>query len=460
MFPFPARRRHRRPPGPSGLPVLGVLPAMKRNPTAVYMDAALRYGDVSHIKIGPRDGYLVTDPRDIRHVLQDNARNYHKGSLYQKLKVALGNGLVTSEDAYWLRQRRIAQPAFHRERIAASASVMAQEATETGNRWEAIALASGSVDVLQEMMHLTEKIVLRAMLGSDPDMLAETARAWSVVNEYIGESLWSLGITDSWPTPRNRRFRRALVVLDRTIFSVIEQRRRSRADNDDLVSLLLSARDPDTGEGMTDQQLRDEVMTIFLAGHETTALAATWAWYLLAQHPEIRRQLENELDAALGGRAPSYQDVERLTYTRMVVEETMRLYPPAWGFSRTALGPDRIGEYDLPPGWLVFVIPWVMHRHPKYWDDPERFDPERFTPARSAARPKFIYLPFGAGPRQCIGNHFAMTEAQIIVATLAQRYRLHLVSGQRVEPQPLITLRPRHGVTMVIEARAVQYSHA
>ena len=278
MFPFLAsRRRHRRPPGPSGLPVLGVLPAMKRNPTAVYMDAALRYGDVSHIKIGPRDGYLVTDPRDIRHVLQDNARNYHKGSLYQKLKVALGNGLVTSEDAYWLRQRRIAQPAFHRERIAASASVMAEEATETGNRWEAIALASGSVDVMKEMMHLTEKIVLRAMLGSDPDMLAETARAWSVVNEYIGESLWSLGITDSWPTPRNRRFRRALLVLDRTIFSVIEQRRRNRADNDDLVSLLLSARDPDTGEGMTDQQLRDEVMTIFLAGHETTALAATWA---------------------------------------------------------------------------------------------------------------------------------------------------------------------------------------
>ncbi|HEY6360017.1 MAG TPA: cytochrome P450, partial [Vicinamibacterales bacterium] len=287
MFPFVAGRPHRRPPGPPGLPLLGMMPAMRRDAIGVYMDAAMRYGDVSYLKIGPRNGYLVIDPHDIRHVLQDNARNYHKGPLYQKLKVALGNGLVTSEDAFWLRQRRIAQPAFHRERIAAMTCVMAEEATATANRWGAVASANGSVDVLQEMMHLTETIVLRAMLGSDPQMLADTARAWSVVNEYIGESFWRLGFTDSWPTPRNRRFRRALAVLDRTIFAVIEQRRGTGAVGSDLVSLLLAARDPDTGEGMTDRQLRDEVMTIFLAGHETTALATAWAWYLLAQHPDV-----------------------------------------------------------------------------------------------------------------------------------------------------------------------------
>ena len=277
---------------------------------------------------------------------------------------------------------------------------------------------------------------------------------------YIGENFWKIGLTARWPTPRNRQFHRAVALLDRTIFQLIDDRRRDGAEGDDLISMLLSARDPETGEGMTDRQLRDEVMTFFLAGHETTALAVTWAWYLLAQHPASRSLLEAELDRVLGGRPPVFDDLERLVYTRMVIEETMRLYPPAWGFSRRALAADRIGEYDLEPGWLVFVIPWIMHRHPKYRDEPERFDPERFDPARGAARPKFIYLPFGAGPRQCIGNHFAMAEAQIILATLVQRFRLHVVPGQQVVPRPLITLRPRDGIVMRIEARIPCLAHA
>jgi len=436
-----------------------MMPAMKRDATGTFMRAALQYGDVCYMKIGPRRGYLVTDPSDIRHVLHDNARNYHKSPLYDRLRTTLGNGLVTSEDGYWLRQRRIAQPAFHRERIARSAGVMAEEAARTAERWASLAAAGRSVDVSQEMMHLTQAIVLRAMLGSDAATLAESARAWSIVNEYIGENFWTLGITASWPTPRNRRFRRAIAVLDRTIFAVINERRRTGGEGDDLVSMLLTARDPETGEGMTDRQLRDEVMTIFLAGHETTALAVTWAWYLLARHPAALALLESELDRVLAGGAPVYDDLERLPYTRMVIEEAMRLYPPAWGFSRRALAADRIGDYELPPGWLVFVIPWVMHRHPNYWDEPERFDPERFSPERNAARPKFIYLPFGAGPRQCIGNHFAMTEAQIIMATLAQRYRLRLAPGQRVEPRPLITLRPSRSIAMRLETRAAWPSY-
>ena len=430
-----------------------MMPAVRRDPTGAFMDAALRYGDVSYLKIWNRHGYLITDPHLIRHVLQDNARNYHKSPLYEKLKDTLGNGLVTSEDAYWLRQRRIAQPAFHRERIARSVGVMAREAAKTAESWATMAAAGGSLDVLQEMMHLTQSIVLAAMLGSDATRLTESASAWSMVNEYIGENFWKVGLTARLPTPRNRRFHRAVALLDRTIFLLIEERRRNGAGGDDLISMLLAARDPETGEGMTDRQLRDEVMTFFLAGHETTALAVTWAWYLLAQHPASRLLLEAELDAVLDGRQPGFGDLERLTYTRMVIEETMRLYPPAWGFSRRAVAADRIGEYDLPPGWLVFVIPWVMHRHPKHWDDPERFDPARFGAAQSAARPKFIYLPFGAGPRQCIGNHFAMAEAQIILATLGQRYRLHLVPGQHVVPRPLITLRPRDGITMRVDAR-------
>jgi cytochrome P450 len=437
-----------------------MMPAIRRDPTGAFMDAALRYGDVSYLKIWNRHGYLITEPHDIRHVLQDNARNYHKSTLYDRLKSTLGNGLVTSEDAYWLRQRRIAQPAFHRERIAKSTGVMAQEAEKTARRWATFAATGRSIDVQQEMMGLTQSIVLAAMLGSDATRLTESARAWSIVNEYIGENFWKVGLTAHLPTPRNRQFHRSVAHLDRTILQLIDNRRRNGADGNDLISMLLSARDPETGEGMSDRQLRDEVMTFFLAGHETTALAVTWAWYLLAQHPAVLARLEGELDAVLDGRQPAFDDLERLPYTRMAIEETMRLYPPAWGFSRRALAADQIGGYDLPPGWLVFVIPWVMHRHPKYWDDPERFDPERFSAAQSAARPKFIYLPFGAGPRQCIGNHFAMAEAQIILATLVQRYRLHLVPGQHVVPRPLITLRPRDGIAMRIEARVPRLAHA
>jgi len=223
--------------------------------------------------------------------------------------------------------------------------------------------------------------------------------------------------------------------------------------------MLLFARDEETGDVMTDRQLRDEVMTIFLAGHETTSLALTWIWYLLSQHPDAQQLVEREVDASLQGRTPGYEDLARLPYTRMVIEEAMRLYPPAWGFSRQALGPDTIGGYHLPKGWLVFVIPAVMHRLPAYWADPDRFDPLRFTPEQTAARPKFVYLPFGAGPRQCIGNQFALIEAQLIVATLAQRYRLRLLPGHPVEPWALVTLRPRYGMKMIVERRPAPASH-
>ena len=220
--------------------------------------------------------------------------------------------------------------------------------------------------------------------------------------------------------------------------------------------MLMNARDEETGERMTDEQLRVEVTTFLLAGQETTSLALTWTWFLLSQHPAARQRLEHELDTVLGGRAPEYSDLAQLPYTRMVVDEAMRLYPPAWGFSRQALDDDTLGGFQLPRGWLAFVVPYVLHRLPAYWKDPEAFEPDRFSPERSAERPKFVYLPFGAGPRQCIGNQFALIEAHLSVATLAQRYRLQLVPGHRVEPWPLITLRPRYGMPMTIETRQVK----
>jgi cytochrome P450 len=442
------------PPGPRGLPILGMLPAVRRDPTGVFMRAAQRYGEVVSFKIANRRGFLITNPADVRHVLQDNARNYHKSPLYEKLRMTLGNGLLTSEDDFWLRQRRIAQPAFHRQRVSALADVMAAAAREAAAQWDAIASAGRPVDIAEEMMRLTRTVVLRALLGGDLGPYSPSIdEAWTVINEYIGESFWSLGLTDRLPSAKRRRFQAARAILRGAVDHVINERRRHPAESADLLSMLLAARDEETGETMTDEQLRTEVTTFLLAGQETTSLALTWTWYLLSQHPHARQRLETELDEVLEGRPPEYADLPRLPYTRMVIDETMRLYPPAWGFSRQAMGDDRLGGYRLPKGWMAFVIPYVLHRLPAYWPNPDAFDPDRFSPERSVDRPKFVYVPFGAGPRQCIGNQFALIEAHLSVATLAQKYRLQLAMSQRVDAWPLITLRPRYGMSMIVERR-------
>jgi cytochrome P450 len=442
------------PPGPRGVPILGMLPALRRDPTGTFIHAAQRYGDVVYFKIANRRGFLITNPADVRHVLQDNARNYHKSPLYQKLRMSIGNGLLTSEDDFWLRQRRIAQPAFHRQRVAALAGVMAQSAREAAAQWDTYAAGGRPVDIAEEMMRLTRTVVLRALLGGDLGPYSSTVdHAWTVINEYIGESFWSFGFTERLPTAKNRRFQAARATMRAAVDHVIEERRRHPSDSVDLLSMLLSARDEETGETMTDEQLRTEVTTFLLAGQETTSLTLTWTWYLLSQHPQARQRLEGELDAVLEGRRPEYDDLANLPYTRMVVDEAMRLYPPAWVFSRQAMGDDQLSGYRLPKGWLAFVVPYVIHRLPAYWPNPAAFDPERFSPERSADRPKFAYIPFGAGPRQCIGNQFALIEAQLSVATLAQSYRLHLAPDQRVDAWPLITLRPRYGMSMVVERR-------
>ena len=434
-----------------------MLPAIRRNPTGTFLNAARRFGDVVYFRIGPRRAFLITNPADVRHVLQDNARNYHKSPLYDKLRQSLGNGLLTSEDEFWLRQRRIAQPAFHRQRIAALGGIMTEAAMEEVGRWEQMASGRAPVDVAEQMMHLTRTVVLRTLLGAELGPYADTVdEAWATINRHIGESFWAIGLLDAFSTRKRRRFDEARRVLQSAVEYAIAERRRASSDRVDLLSMLLAARDDETGEAMTDDQLRVEVTTFLLAGQETTALALTWTWYLLSQHADARRRLEEELDAVLGGRPPGFADLANLTYTRMVLEEAMRLYPPAWGISRQALAADELSGFRLPAGWIALVIPYVLHRLPKYWDDPERFDPERFLPERSADRPKFVYLPFGAGPRQCIGNHFAMMEAQLVLATLAQRYRAHLVPGHLVEPLVLISLRPRYGMPMYIERRQVR----
>jgi cytochrome P450 len=423
---------------------------------ATFLDAADRYGDMVHLKAGPYHGFLLSDPADIKHVLQDNARNYHKSPLYERLRDSLGNGLLTSEDSFWLRQRRLAQPAFHRQRLTTMADAMVSCTEQRLERWEHVVSSGETIDLVAEMMALTQAIIVRTMFSTDLGATADVVnRTWPIINRRIGETFWSTKLETTLPLPANVRFRHALRELDSVVYRIISERRQSRRDEADLLSMFLSARDDETGAVMTDRQLRDEVMTMLLAGHETTSLALSWTYYLLSRHPESERRITDEVDRVIGDRWPTFADVDQLIWTRRVLEESLRLYPPAWGFSRLALGDDEIGGYRVPKGSIVFLIPFVIHRRPKLWPDPERFDPDRFAPERESVRPRFAYIPFGGGPRGCIGNQFAMLEAQLIVAMIAQRYRIELVPDQNIRPEPLITLRPNPGIRATIKKRSI-----
>jgi cytochrome P450 len=442
------------PPGPRGYPIIGLLPQLRSDPVRTFLDAADRFGDVAYLKAGPYHGFLVTDPADIKHVLQDNARNYHKSPLYQRLRDGLGNGLLTSEDSFWLRQRRLAQPAFHHQRLITMADAMVMCTEQMLERWERTAATGETIDLVAEMMALTQSIIVRTMFSTDLGATAEVVnRTWPIINRRIGETFWSTKLETKLPLPANRRLKAALRELETVVYRIIADRRQTHRDEPDLLSMFLSARDEETGTGMTDRQLRDEVMTMLLAGHETTSLALSWTYYLLSQHPDVERRIEDEVDRVVGGARPGFTHVEQLTSTRNTIEESLRLYPPAWGFSRLALGDDEVGGYHVPQGSIVFVIPFVIHRRPKLWPDPDRFDPDRFTSERESVRQKFAYIPFGGGPRRCIGNQFAMVEAQLIVAAIAQRFRIELMPGQEIRPEPLITLRPTPGIRARLRKR-------
>lgn len=441
-------------PGPRGYPLLGILPQMRKDPLGFLTEASRRYGDVVSLRMGPMQAYLLSRPDHIQHVLQDCHRRYRKSRFVERVKPFLGEGLATSEGETWKAQRRLAQPAFHRQQIADLARVVTQTVEETRDQWRTPAAAP--VDVLGRMMTLTGDIILRAMFGAaSRDPGRPLLEDFDTVTRYCMDRM--LAVLD-WkvflPTPGRRRFRAAMSRLDHAVHEIIASRRRGGEERGDLLSMLLLARDGESGARMADRQLRDEVMTIFFAGHETTGLALSWSWYLLSQHPEVERRLHEELARVLQGRPPQFEDLPRLTYTRMVIEESMRLYPPSWIISRAPIRDEEIGGFRIPAGSTVFLSQYVTHRHPKLWDDPERFDPERFAPDRAAERPRFAYFPFSGGPRQCLGDQFAMMEAQLVVARIAQTCRLRLVPGHPVEAQPLLTLRPRYGLPMIVEPRA------
>ena len=400
---------------------------------------------------------LVNEPDFIEHILVTNHQNYVKGHLArQMLEPALGNSLLISEGDFWRRQRRIMAPAFHHQHLAQAAHVMVRRARQRVERWRTPCERREHLDIAHEMMSLTMEIVAEALFSSEiANSIDELGRAVTTLNASLGtpNPLDILGFPAWFPRWRSHRTRSALARLDRMIYGIIAARRATQHGPEDLLGLLLAARDEETGEGMTDRQLRDEVITFFAAGHETTALALTWTLYLLSRHPGIERALHDEVDRALGEGETTFADLEALPCTRMVIEEAMRLFPPVHSLPRVALADDEVGGHPIPAGSVVTISPYVTHRNPRLWEDPLRFDPERFTADRVSARHRFAYLPFGGGPRICIGRGFAMMEACLVLATIARTYRLRLVPGHKVEAHGRITLRPRYGLRMTLERR-------
>jgi cytochrome P450 len=388
----------------------------------------------------------------IKDVLVTHAHKFEKGRGLQLAKRLLGEGLLTSEGDFHRRQRRLAQPAFHRQRIMSYGKVMVECADRIAERWR-----DGIVfDVAPEMSRLTLSIVGKTLFDADVESeaaeigeaLTETIRIWRMSTLPFGEWLEKL------PLPSTRRFKAARARLDATIYGFIEEHRAAGVDRGDLISMLLLARDAEgDGGGMTDEQLRDEAMTIFLAGHETTANALIWTWFLLAQNPDVEACLLGELKRVLSGRNPTVEDLPQLAYTEMVLAESMRLFPPAWIIGRRALQDYDVASYVIPAGSLVLTSQYVMHRDPRYFPNPDRFDPMRWSPEIRATRPKFSYFPFGGGPRLCLGEPFAWMEGVLVLATLAQRWQMELVPGHPVEPHPLITLRPKFGMRMLLRSR-------
>ena len=394
--------------------------------------------------------YLLSHPDVIEYVLVENNRNFTKTRILRRNRRLLGDGLLTSDGGFWRRQRRLAQPAFHRKRVAAYGEVMAAFARRSLEGWR----DGETIDVHEEMMRLTLEIVAKCLFDADVGAEARVVgRAMKVALENFSSQRRLIRIPKSIPTPRNFRFEMAARRLDRIVHTIIEERRKSGEDRGDLLSMLMLAQD-ESGERMTDEQLRDEVMTLLLAGHETTANALSWAFWLLSSNIEAEAKLAEELGRVLGGRVPTMADLPTLPYAERVLKESMRLYPPAWVMGREAIGECEVGGYRMPARTTALMSQWVVHRDPRYHHDPERFDPDRWTAEYEEGLPRFAYFPFGGGPRQCIGASFAMTEARLILATVAQRFRMELAPGQRVEPHPSITLRPKEGIRMTLAQRS------
>jgi cytochrome P450 len=435
-----------------GLPLLGSVVEFRYRTLELFMRVLHECGAIGAFRTGPWTIVMLNAPEYVQAVLVDHADRIERvPRLRGLMEPTVGNGLINAEGAFHRRQRKLVAPAFQHRRIASYADVMAQYSEALQQTWT----DGETVDIAYEMMRLTLRIVGKTLF--DADVLSEAAAfgqaLTTAMHATIDRATTIISPPLSWPTPGNRNFRRAIARLDATVYRIIDERRTHNQDRGDLLSMLLEAQDEDDGSRMTDQQVRDEAMTLLLAGHDTTANALTWTWYLLMQHPHVYQRVRAEVDQVLAGRAPTMHDLAHLPYLLQVFKEALRLYPPAYIVARSVVRPIELDGYQLKPGMNIGICSYTLHRNPTYFPDPERFDPERWTPENEANIPRYAYLPFGAGPHVCIGNHFAMMEAQLVLATLVQRVTFDLVPGQTVEPEPLITLRPKDGIRVVVRRR-------
>jgi cytochrome P450 len=441
-----------RAPGPTGSLIQGVMPEFNRDTLGFIERCRRDYGDVVRMRFLYLTAHFIYNPADIEYVLVTNAKNFIKSQslrspFFQRL---VGNGLLTSEGEEWKRQRRLAQPAFHRQRISAYAEVMVDYASRMIASWR----AGETRDIHRDMMRLTLEIVVKTLFNTD--VSGEADKVGQVLSEmakpFASQATLKWILDNRLPTSTHRRFNRAAREIDEIVYRLIAERRSSGSDEGDLLSMLLAAHDED-GSQLNDKQLRDEVMTLFLAGHETTALTLSWAWYLLARNPEAETKFHAELDEVLGGRLPTVDDLARLKYTEMIAKESMRLYPPAYALGREAIDECEIGGYRVPARAQVFMFQWATQRDPRFFVEPENFCPERWTEEFSHSLPKYAYFPFGGGPRACIGNYFAMMEVVMLLATIGQRLRFSLVPDHPVSLMPAMSLRPANGIRFTVENR-------
>jgi cytochrome P450 len=440
------------PPGPKGRFLLGSLVEMSRDWLGFYQQCAEEYGDVVYVRLAHVPVYLLVHPRDIETVLVTQAGNFTKSADYRALARVLGNGLLTSEGEFWKRQRGLIQPAFHRQNILAYAQVMTEAAVRMLDLWK----NEGERNIHDDLMSVTLQIVAQCLYGAEVSGSAErVGQAMEVVMQrFVTNASQALLFPFDIPIFLARREQRAIRDLDKIIGGIIRERRSSHQPQEDLLDMLLRARDAD-GHPMSNTQLRDEVMTLFLAGHETTAIALSWACYLIAQNPHVEAALVEELREVLGDRVPIPDDLPRLRYTEMVLKEAMRLYPAVWGIGRKAIADCELGGYRIPAGSNLFILQWRTQRDARFFPDPKRFDPERWRddPVRSGKIPRFAYFPFGGGPRVCVGASFAMMEATLLLAMIQQRFHLELVLDHPVETFASVTLRPKFGIRVIAKRR-------
>ncbi len=440
---------HRVPPGPPRSQTFSLLKQLKGDRLTLMSTAAATYGDAVRVGIGPKTLYYFNHPDHAKHILADNSANYHKGIGYVEARRALGDGLLTSDGELWREQRRTIQPVFQARRITAQADTIVEEAAKLVAR---LRTRQGPTDVLHELTGFTLGVLGRTLLDADLDAFESIGHSFEAVQDQAMFEMETMGMVPTWlPLRRQREFRKASDDLSRIVEALVAERLGNPRDPaDDVISRLIQSTSKESDPRVAQTRMRDELITLLLAGHETTASTVGWALYLMDQHPEVAARLRDEAIAVLGDRTPVLEDLKSLTYTNMVLEEAMRLYPPVWILTRRSVGEDEVGGYHVPAGADVMVCPYTLHRHPEFWDAPEKFDPDRFDPSRANTRPRYAYLPFGAGPRFCVGSHLGLMEATFVISMLAREMTLKLVPGYEVIPEPMLSLRVKGGLPMTV----------